>query len=262
MILPYNILVLNMVRQIDREKPEKLYVQLYDILRKKIEKSDWPVGSQIPTEEDLCKIYEISKATVRLAILELVRRGYLTRKQGKGTFVCKRIIPEGLTMLTSFKELMMEAGIDFSTKILAQTVMMPTEDLDIKLDITEDKHVIYLKRLRISDNEPILLQENFIPYHICPPMLKEDIANNSLFELFEKKHGIKITKVKDYIEIAHLNTEESALLGMPEGSPALLLEQHFYSGKTQIMYTRSIKRPDRFRFSLEFDKKGLNGLTA
>lgn len=251
-----------MVQQIDREKPEKLYVQLYNILRKKIDKSEWPVGSQIPTEEDLCKTYKISKATVRLAVLELVRHGYLTRQQGKGTFVCKRIIPEGLTMLTSFKELMLEAGIDFSTKVLAQTVMMPTEDLDFKLAIPEDKHVIYLKRLRISDNEPILLQESFIPYHICPPMLEEDIANSSLFELFEKKHGIKITKVKDYIEIAYLNKEESTLLDRPDGSPALLLEQHFYSGETQIMYTRSINRSDRFRFSLEFDKKGLNGSTA
>ncbi|MBI5408047.1 MAG: GntR family transcriptional regulator, partial [Nitrospirae bacterium] len=78
---------------INRHNPQKLYVQLYEILRKKIEDGDWAVGTQIPTEEELCKTYEVSKATVRLAILELVRQGYLTRQQGKGTFVCKRIIP-------------------------------------------------------------------------------------------------------------------------------------------------------------------------
>ena len=244
-----------MENQIDREKSQKLYVQLFELLIKKIESGEWAVGAQIPTEEELCKTYEVSKATVRLAILELVRQGYLTRQQGKGTFVCKRIIPEGLTMLTSFKELMLEAGVEFSTKILAQTVMMPTNDLDIKLNVPEDKHIIYIKRLRTVDDEPVLLQEAYIPYNICPQLLSEDVVNNSLFELFEKKHGIPITKVKDHIEVTSSKPDEYKLLGLREGSPILLLDQHFYSGDTQIMYMRSIKRPDRFRFTIEFEKK-------
>src|SRR3990172_9661448 len=242
-------------KTVDRDKPQKLYVQVYDILRKKIEGNEWPVGSQIPVEEELCKTYEVSKATVRLAVLELARQGYLIRQQGKGTFVCKRIIPEGLTMSASFKELMLEKGLAFSTKVLAQTVMMPTDDLDLALDISEDKHIIYIKRLRMVDNEPVLLQETYIPHHICPPLLQEDVTDSSLFELFEKKHGITISMVKDFIEVAHANPDESKLLGLPADSPVLLLEQLFYSGDTQIMYTRSIKRPDRFRFSIEFKKK-------
>jgi GntR family transcriptional regulator len=240
---------------IDRQKSDKLYVQLYEILKKKIESGQWAVGSQIPVEEELCKTYEVSKATVRLAILELVRQGYLMRQQGKGTFVCKRVIPEGLSMSTSFKEMMLDAGVDFSTEVLAQTIMMPTDDLDAKLDIREDQHIIYIKRLFSVENEPILLQEVFIPRDVCPPLLEEDVVKNSLFELFEKKHGIKITKVKDYIFITHLTKDEGNLLGLSEGSSAILLEQHFFSGDTHIMYMRSIKQPGRFRFYIEFDRK-------
>lgn len=240
---------------IDRDKPQKLYVQVFEILRKKIESGEWGIDTQIPTEEELCKIYEVSKATVRLAVLELVRQGYLMRQQGRGTFVCKRVIPEGLTMSSSFKEMMLEAGLSFSTHVLAQTVMMPTDDVQVKLDIPDDKHIIYIKRLRAVDNEPVLLQETYIPYQVCPPLLEEDVAANSLFDLIEKKYGIAITKVKDYIEVAYANAEEIKLLGLPKGSPVLLLDQQFYSGETQIMYMRSIKRPDRFRFSIDFEKK-------
>lgn len=240
---------------IDRENPQKLYLQLYEILKGKMESGEWAVDSQIPTEEDLCKTYEVSKATVRLAVSELVRQGYLRRQQGKGTFVCKRVIPEGLSMFTSFKELMLEAGVNISTKVLAQTVIMPIDDLDIKLDITEDKHIIYIKRLRLIDNEPILLQETYMPYHICPLPLGEDLENNSLLEILEKKCGVKITSVQDYIGIAYLNEEESRLLGLPDGSAALLLEQLFYSGKNKIKYTRSIKRPDRFKLFIELERK-------
>ena len=246
---------MNIEKLINRDKPQKLYIQVFEILKKKIESGEWGVGSQIPIEEDLCKIYEVSKATIRLAVLELVRQGYLVRQQGKGTFVCKRVIPEGLTMSTSFKELMLEAGVAFSTQVLAQTVIMPTEDLDVKLDIPDDKHIIYIKRLRVIDNEPVVLQETYIPYHICPALLKEDIADHSIFEFFEKKYDIPITNVKGYIEVVYAKEDESSLLGLPNNSPALLLEQHFYSGDTQIMYTRSIKRPDRFRLSIEMQKK-------
>jgi len=48
-------------------------------------------------------MYEVSKATVRQAVAELERTGYLLKQQGRGTFVCKRVIPEGLSMLTSFR---------------------------------------------------------------------------------------------------------------------------------------------------------------
>ncbi|MBI5665110.1 MAG: GntR family transcriptional regulator [Nitrospirae bacterium] len=244
-----------MPKPIDREKSQKLYVQLFELLKEKIEKGEWAVGTQIPTEEELCKKYEVSKATVRIAILDLVRQGYLTRQQGKGTFVCKRIIPEGLAMSTGFKELMLEAGVNFTTAVLAQTVLMPTDDLDVKLGIAENVHVIYIKRLRSMDNEPVLLQESYIPRHLCTLLLKEDVENNSLFDLLEYKFKIKITRVTDYIEIAYLTKDEGRLLGLKEGSPALLLEQHFYAGESQIMYMRSIKRPERFRFFIELERK-------
>lgn len=244
---------------IDREKPQKLYIQLYYVLKGKIESGEWSVGSQIPTEDDLCKIYEVSKATVKLAVLELARQGYLRRQQGKGTFVCKRVIPEGLTMHTSFKELMLDAGMDFSTEVLVKTVMMPTDDLDAKLNISVDTHVIYIKRRRSIKGEPVLLQEAYIPYHICPSLLEEDVAQDSLFDILEKKYKLTITKVKDYIEIAYLTDEEGRLLGLSGGSPALVMEQQLYSGESLIMFIRSIKRSDRFRFFIEFERRAVKG---
>ena len=244
-----------MMELIDREDHQKLYLQLYEILKKKIESTEWTVGSQIPTEEELCKIFNVSRATVRTAVLELVRQGYLKRQQGKGTFIYRNVISGGLTMLTNFRELLYEEGLNFSTDVLARTVMMPIDDLDVKLNIQKDKHIIYIKRLRSIDNEPVLLQETYIPYHICPLLLEEDIEHQSLFDLFEKKYGIKITRVKNYIEIMHLNADEARLIGLPEGSTAILLNQYFYSGETMIMYTRSIKRTDRFKFLMELVRK-------
>ncbi len=242
---------------IDRDDHQKLYSQLYDILKRKIESGEWSVGSQIPTEEDLCKMFNVSRATVRTAILELVRQGYLKRQQGKGTFIFRNVISEGLSMLTSFRESLFEESLHFSTSILARTVMMPVDDLDSKLDIPEDKHIIYIKRVRLIDGEPIMLQESYVPYHICPLLLEDDIEQTSLLDLFEKKYGIRITKIKNGIDIAYLNIDESRVLGLPENSAALLLTQYFYSGDTIFMYTRSVKRPDKFQISIELERKAI-----
>ena len=239
---------------IDREKRQKLYVQLYSVLKGKIEKNEWTVGTQIPTEDELCKIYDVSKATVKLAVLELAREGYLKRKQGKGTFVCKRLISEWLTTYKSFKEMMLDAGLDFTTQVLAKTVIMPADGIEQKLSVSTDRHVIYIKRLRSVNAEPVLLQEAYIPYHVCPALLEENVVNDSLFDILEKKHALKMTKVKEYIDVERLADEDCRLLQLENGSPALVMEQQFFSKESQVMYMRTIKRLDRFKFFVELER--------
>ena len=242
------------IDHIDREKPDKLYLQLIAILRAKLESGEWTVGMQIPTEEELCRLYEVSKATVRIAVSELVREGYFRRQQGKGTFVCKRVIAEGLAMVTSFRELMLDARVVFSTSVLAQTVMMLPEDLALKLQVADDRHLIYIKRVRSLAEEPVLLQESFLPHELCPKLLEADLEKESLLDILENQCGVNITRVRDFIEVSALAPEEGPILKLPAGSPALLLEQFFYSGDEQIMYTRSLKRPDRFRLMIDLKR--------
>ena len=132
--------------------------------------------------------------------------------------------------------------------------MMPVDDLDIKLDIPKDKHVIYIKRLHVIDNEPLMLQEAFVPYHICPLLLEEDMESCSLSELLEIKYGIKMTKVKTDIDIAYLTPGEARLIELQDGSPAILLNQYFYSGDTMAMYCRCITRTDRSKLLISLER--------
>ena len=240
---------------IDREDHQKLYFQLYEILRKKIESNEWPKGSQIPTEEDLCKMFNVSRITVRTAVTELVRQGYLKRQQGKGTFIFRNIVSEGPTMITSLHEVLFERGAQVAAKLLARSVILPVDDLNIKLNIPKDRHIIYLKRLLLIGGEPGILQESYIPYHLCPLLLEEDLEHDLLFNLLEKKYGIKLTKVENYIEITFLSADESHIIGLSEGSPAILLHQYFFSGETSVMFTRSIKRTDKFKFFINLERK-------
>ncbi|OGQ94345.1 MAG: hypothetical protein A2521_13140 [Deltaproteobacteria bacterium RIFOXYD12_FULL_57_12] len=247
-------MILKTMETIDRDKPKKLYVQVFEILKARIESNEWPVGTQIPVEEELCKIYAVSKATIRLAVLELVRQGYLIRRQGRGTFVCERLASKGPAMSASFKAIMPENEPGLATRIMAQTVMMPVDDVGAKLNIPDDKHLIYIKRLSVRENEPVMIQESFLPHSLCPQLLRDEITKTSLLDLLEDKYELPITRIAENFDVTELSSEESKQLGLPAGAAALLLEQHFFSNDRQIMYVRSVIKPGGIRFSIEFNK--------
>jgi GntR family transcriptional regulator len=241
---------------INRENLQKLYLQLCEIIKRKIESKEWGVGSQIPTEDELCKMYDVSRATVRAAVLELVRQGYLYRLQGKGTFV-KQLTTDELIMLTSFRELMLEPGVEFSTEVLVQTTMMPIGNIGNLLSISPDKHIIYIKRITVVEGKPVIIQEVHVPLHLCPQLLNENVAVNSLFSLF-KKYKIDITRIRNYFGITSVGFDEAHVFGSAEGTSILLLNQLFFSGETPVMYIRSVKRQDSFGFAIEFKKSSMD----
>lgn len=239
------------IKYIDRSNPQKLYLQLFEALKNLIENGHWKPEDKIPTEVELCEQYNVSKATVRLALSELERQGYIKRQQGKGTFVCKREQPDGIAMLINFKEDFFEEGLKFSTRLLAQTVMMPIDGIDIKLAVSADKHIIYVKRLKLLNAEPVFLQEIFLPHFMCPSLLSEDITMLSITELIEKKCKRRVTKVEEFISVEHINKKDGELLSISKGTPVLLTEQFFYEGPQRIAFVKSLNRADKLKLFIE-----------
>ena len=70
-----------------------LFQQLANTLRTAIETGEYPAGSRLPTENELCQKYSVSRVTVRKALDELSHSEFLVRKPGKGTFVAEKKFP-------------------------------------------------------------------------------------------------------------------------------------------------------------------------
>ncbi|MBC3841352.1 GntR family transcriptional regulator [Streptacidiphilus sp. 4-A2] len=68
-------------------KHRPLHQQVTDQMRRTIQRGQWAPGTQIPTEDQLCGLYEVSRPTVRLAVQALRTEGLLSVEQGRGTFV-------------------------------------------------------------------------------------------------------------------------------------------------------------------------------
>lgn len=246
-----------MVELISRDEHEKLYLQLFEILKRKIESKEWTPGMQIPTEEQLCKMFNVSRATVRNAVLELVRQGYLIRQQGKGTFVSDSFISEGLIMTTVLKKIWIEDEAQLTKQVLAKTVMMPLDNLSEELNIPENKHIIYIKVIWLINTEPSILQESFVPFNICPQLLEEDLEKFSIIDLFEKKYSIKITKVLNYFALKNLKKEIAESLQTPENSKVIEMSQKIFSGNTVVLLNRFYKKEDDKKLFIALHRKAL-----
>lgn len=73
--------------ELDRSIPIPLYYQLKEILKEQISSGIFKPGDKLPTEDELCEQFSISRTPVRQALMELVHEGLLIRTPALGTFV-------------------------------------------------------------------------------------------------------------------------------------------------------------------------------
>jgi multiple sugar transport system substrate-binding protein len=73
--------------EIDKSVPIPLYYQLKQMIKGKIENGEFKPGDRLPTEQELCEMFSISRTPVRQALTELTYEGILYRRPGLGTFV-------------------------------------------------------------------------------------------------------------------------------------------------------------------------------
>ncbi len=233
--------------------PIPLYYQLKQLLKKYITDGIWKPEERIPTEKELCEKFHVSRTTVRQAINELVNESLLKRSRGKGTFVAKQKLDERYIQHDiGFYQEMESKGLVVKTKVLDQVVISAPEDIASKLQINEDSKVIRIERLRSVENEKLLLVVNYIPYDICPGLENENLNDTSLYGVLMEKYGLKIETGTRIIEAIPASDYDAYLLGIPKGSPLLLIRAISYmaNGKP-LEYFETKHRGDRCRFEVE-----------
>ncbi len=246
-------------KTVNRESQEKLYVQMYSIIREKIEQREWPNGSQIPTEDELCETYRVSKATVRMAVSELVRSGHLRKQQGRGTFVTYVLQDLGVAMKTKLTEDMFGEGVSAKKEVVLREVKEPSEEMKSVLKVSDDagenRFLYYILCKRIVNGETAYLEESYVPLSIVPGIEDEDVCRRPFYDLIQEKGVKKIFKVVQTIEVAELRGTPASLLRVPEGAPGLLLHRLLIgSDSMPIAYTKLLGIGTQYKIQTEFER--------
>ncbi|HAS53763.1 MAG: hypothetical protein A2X56_05700 [Nitrospirae bacterium GWC2_57_13] len=240
-------------KKIDRQSQQKLYVQASEIIEEKIALGEWPAGSQIPTEDELCRIFNVSKATIRMAISDLERKGSLKKKQGKGTFVTYRAPDLGLAMKTRLTEGMFGEGVNVRKEILVKGAIESTED--VRACLNSHDAIYYILCKRVVDGEPAYLEESYISLTLFPGIEEEDICQTPLYDLIQQRAGKIISKVVQTIEVAEIRGDAASILKTDEGTPVLLLHRILVGADgSPIAYTRLTGSGRKYKIQTELER--------
>jgi GntR family transcriptional regulator len=221
------------------------------------------VGQAIPSERQLTQDFGVSRLTVRAAIDELVRDGYLDRRHGSGTYVTEPKIAQPLT-LTSFSDEMRRRGMLPGSRTLELTITTAGARLAHRLAVSPEARVVRVKRLRLADATPMAMEVLNVPEVLVPGLTRADFDNHSFYELLRERYDIVIASGTQTIEPTVTNEEESEVLGVPLHTPAFLFERTTVSESGRIVeFVRSIYRGDRYRLVADLvPQRSRNGRAA
>jgi GntR family transcriptional regulator len=213
------------------------------------------VGCAIPSERQLSQDLGVSRLTVRAAIDELAREGYLVRRRGAGTFVSEPKIAQELTM-SSFSEEMRRRGMRPGSKTLSLDVTHAGAYLGRCLHVSPSERIVIAKRLRLADDETMAIETLHVPEPLVPGLTREDFDQTSFYDLLTDRYGIEIVGGIQTIEPTVTNEEESEILGVPLHSPAFQFERTTRAEDgTIVEFVRSIYRGDRYRLVTELNRR-------
>ena len=212
------------------------------------------VGTAIPSERQLSADLGVSRLTLRAALDDLAREGYLIRRRGSGTYVQQPKISQELT-ITSFSEDMRKRGMTPGSRTLSLDTIHAGARLGRLLQVSPSEPVLQIKRLRLADGETMAIETLHIPKKLVPDLGADDLGG-SFYEVLQDRYGIRIASGTQAIEPTVTNEEESAALGVPLHSPAFLFERTSRDEHDRtVEFVQSVYRGDRYRIVTELSAR-------
>lgn len=240
--------------ELSMDVPVPKYYRLRESLRAEIESGELGEGEIIPSERELCEQHGVSRMTARQAVMELVNEGFLYRQQGRGTFVAgeearRNKVQQEAARLTSFTQDMRERGMAVSSVVLKAELESAGPALARILQIAREGKIVRLKRLRNADGEPMALEVSHLIHDAVQNIPWGSLGERSLYEELDSA-GVRVSRAEQSYEAALVGEEAAEHLGVPAGSPALLIERvTFDADDRPFEYVRSTYRGDRYRIT-------------
>lgn len=236
---------------LDEKSVVPLYYQLKEILKEKIKAGSWEEDSKVPSERELMETYDVSRATVRKALGELMVEGLIYTRQGVGTFVSKSKVVQNLIGEHSFNQQALKQGLTPTSKVVyaAAEAKLSNRIFDI-FGLPKSEQILKIIRVRRANETPLILETLYIPSKWAPNILEQDLENIAVFEYLEKECKLDFTYSTLDIEPIVVTEFESNYLEMEIGSPALSLERIIYIHDSAAVIQKRIMRGDRGKLSL------------
>lgn len=235
-----------------REFGLPLYQQIHHLLRHRIASGEYPPGSKIPSESELCGELGVSRVTVREALRELVRADMLLKVHGKGTFVAAdtpRRLPT--VKYAGFLEDLQERVLKLTVTDVDMRSITASPDVAATLGLQPGGEVIRIRRLRHIDDEPFSFTVNYMPVEIGRRIRAKELYSVPLLKILQEDLRIPIVRAQETIDAVPADPEVAQKLGIPVLYPVMHMKRlMFTAAKHPFEVVETFYRADKYHYSV------------
>src|ERR1700752_4731985 len=189
-----------------------LYARIETVLVGEITDGDFKVGDQLPTEDSLIARFGVSRITIRRAIQNLVSRGLVEIRRGKGTFVAAPKITQNLAELSGFVEDMHALGRKPTARVISKEIAVADATVASQLALTKGERVVRIRRVLLGDGIPLSFDETFLPLEIGRKIITNNLKTEPIFSLLERKYDVPLIEAEYKLDAGGAETEVPAAL--------------------------------------------------
>lgn len=236
---------------IDRGSPVPFYFQLAELIEEEIVTGRWEPGTRVPSENELCTRYGLSRTTIRQALARLEQEGLVSREKGRGTFVSDSRPRSWLIQSTEgfFHDEFLRAGREVTSRVLRhERGELPRWATDA-LAVAPGSDGVILERVRSVDGLVALYVINCLPPHAADAVAGLD-PNESLYQRLAEQGGIAVVGGSRSLEAVTAGPKLAQLLEVEAGAAIAYIES--------VTWDQNDRRVDCYRAWLRTDRMRLD----
>ncbi len=201
------------------------YRKLYEVLRKHILEGIYSEGDLLPSENELCQLYGMTRPTVRQALSTLANDGLIRKHQGKGSIV--HSLPRDIGILSVSGTTSAVGDRNLKTVIIRKPVLIPwPKRFMFPISVLENESgCIYMERLRLLENVPIFYDISYIGNINLPRITARQFENRSLFQILRDHYRVEIKGGEQRLKAIPASSNISMFLKLKRNQPVLHLER-------------------------------------
>ncbi len=238
-----------------------LYSQLKVFIIEKIECGEYAEDTRIPSEQELCDCYDISRPTVRQAISELTNNGYLYKEKGKGTFVARSKTKIDIKSYTGFTDSILdsqEPGLHniISLKSIKSGELKQLENIfGNGPGYGQQAEFAEIKYVTMQKTDVLSLNTSYIPMGLFPGIIEDIKAKKPSYDIMKGKYPLLPVKTKSSLEIIYTDHDDAQYLQVQSGQPLLKIENVLLSKSGQaVEFVVAKYRSDKCKLIFENNK--------
>lgn len=242
---------------LDRNHSIPLYEQLAQLFRTKIDTGEWPENFQLPSERELCEVYDVSRITIRHAIAIAERQDLLKSVHGVGTFVTHHKYEQALAKVQGFEQSLALLGVVASTTVHSSGTILSDLLLSGVLQVPAADPLSNLQLIGSGDSVPIVYYDSYLPIDVGTTMIaaaeraqEQGMAFTSL-DLYRSTDLATPVKAAQTFEAITADAELSTLLEVNEGWPVLQVTSVISSEERPLEFRKAFYRGDKYKFAME-----------